>query len=117
MKKAKEYVKQYLKFCEEQNFNNLKNDNDTMLQKIYLEFTSELPELQKQRNVKTLQGLKGIILELNNKWYSFANQVNKELLKKFPTIPEIINGYITKDGFITALKIDFPETKIILQSN
>ena len=69
--KAKEYVEQYML--------NIKTSEDAKKQvvKMFNAFVDELDELQKQRNVKTVDGLENIVSELNKKWNVIADQVEK----------------------------------------
>ena len=70
--KSKEYFEKY--------FDNVsdKNEFDENARSMLRDFSHEFSEIEKVRNPKTVDGVVGIVRELNEKWNSVASKVEKK---------------------------------------
>lgn len=86
--KAKEYFEKYGEgIMEEARSPEIVTDGP--MAKMYISFHIEARDMIKQRNVKTDNGLFGIVREMNDKWNAVANL----FIKKYGVSP------IKRDGF------------------
>ena len=74
--KSQEYFEKY--FANESNPAVLEKNCKAML----LDFLKEYDVLKKQRNMKTVDGLVGIVRELNEKWNAVAGRVERKFSVK-----------------------------------
>lgn len=65
-------------------------------QNMLVDFSGEVELLLKQRNIKTDDGAVGVIRELNEKWNSVANKVEKKYGKKILKRNIIWNVYLAE---------------------
>ena len=70
--KAKEYFEKY--FENVKNFEEISENGNAMFKDMLKEFD----EIEKTRNPKTVDGLVGIVRELNDKWNSVAAKVTQK---------------------------------------
>lgn len=95
--KAKEYFEKY--FENVKNFEEISENGKAMFKDMLKEFD----EIEKTRNPKTVDGLVGIVRELNDKWNSVAAKVTQ----KFST-PVIKRNVIWNVLLSEKLEAEFP---------
>jgi hypothetical protein len=76
--KAQEYFDKYFS-----NEKELTEALETKCTDMFREFLSEIETIKTQRKVNSLNGLVGIVRELNEKWNSVAEKANKHFGTKF----------------------------------
>lgn len=95
--KAKEYYEKY--FENAKTFEEIAENGKAMFRDMLKEFDG----LKKTRNPKTVDGLVGIVRELNDKWNSVAAKVEQKF--STPVIKRnVIWNVLLADGFVS----DFP---------
>ena len=98
--KAKEYFDKYEAKAREGIDKKDQSVIDDVSMSLFLDFHSEIEEIQKKRGVKIVKGTVTAILELNDKWNALARLFEKKLGG---------NSVIKKDGFLEAEKTVTPK--------
>lgn len=86
--KAKEYFDKY--------FGNVKSEQEMIenAKSMYADFFKEFEAIKEKRKIKTMDGLVGIIRELNDKWNSIATKVEAKFSAQFLKRNAIWNNWL-----------------------